>query len=90
MDLYRQRRAIKDGLTPEQRPLDEIQKEVDVVEFSSMSELASVSYEARAKGVKNGMFLGPARKLCPDIVTIPYDFEGYQEVARTLYDTVAR
>ena len=63
--------------------------DVDPVEFSSMSELASCSYEARAKGVKNGMFLGPALKLCPELKTIPYDFEAYQEVARELYDIVA-
>lgn len=56
---------------------------------SSMSEIASCSYEARAKGVKNGMFLGPALKLCPDLVPIPYDFPGYEEVSRMLYDTVA-
>ena len=31
----------------------------------SMSEIASCSYEARAKGVKNGMFMGSALKLCP-------------------------
>ena len=61
----------------------------DTVEFSSMSELASCSYEARAKGVKNGMFLGPALKLCPELKTIPYDFEAYQEVAKDLYDIVA-
>lgn len=41
-------------------------------------------------GVKNGMFVGAALKLCPDLRVIPYDFEGYQEVAKTLYDTVAR
>ena len=41
-------------------------------------------------GVKNGMFMGAALKLCPDLKTIPYDFEGYEEVAKTLYDTVAR
>ncbi len=62
----------------------------DLVEFSSMSELASCSYEARAAGVRNGMFLGQALKLCPGLKTIPYDFEGYQRVARGLYDTVAR
>ena len=56
---------------------------------SSMSEVASCSYEARAKGVKNGMFLGPALQLCPDLVTIPYDFPAYEEVSRQLYDTVA-
>jgi DNA repair protein REV1 len=36
------------------------------------------------------MFLGAALKLCPDLKTIPYDFEGYQEVAKKLYDTVAQ
>ena len=35
------------------------------------------------------MFLGPALKLCPDLKTIPYDFPGYEEVSRILYDTVA-
>ncbi len=44
----------------------------------------------RPIGVKNGMFMGSALKLCPDLKTIPYDFEGYQEVAKTLYDTVAQ
>ncbi len=32
-----------------------------------MSEIASCSYEARAKGVKNGMFMGSALKLCPEL-----------------------
>ena len=35
------------------------------------------------------MFLGPALKLCPDLKTIPYDFVGYEEVSKILYDTVA-
>ncbi len=64
-------------------------KKSDLVEFSSMSELASCSYEARKCGVKNGMFFGKAKTLCPDLQTIPYDFDGYQEVAKVLYDTVA-
>ena len=51
--------------------------------------MASCSYEAREAGVKNGMFLGPALKLCPDLQTIPYDFPGYEEVSNILYDTVA-
>ncbi|KAM8709694.1 hypothetical protein ACLKA7_016496 [Drosophila subpalustris] len=56
----------------------------------SLSEIASCSYEARAKGVRNGMFVGQALKLCPELKTIPYDFEGYREVAFALYDTVAQ
>ncbi|XP_034255032.1 DNA repair protein REV1 [Thrips palmi] len=58
-------------------------------ETSSLAEIASCSYEARKKGVKNGMFVGAALKLCPDLKTIPYDFEAYKEVADALYRTVA-
>ncbi|XP_064084428.1 DNA repair protein Rev1-like [Macrobrachium nipponense] len=58
-------------------------------ESCSMSEIASCSYEARKAGVKNGMFMGPALKLCPNLKTIPYDFDGYKEVAYKLYDIVA-
>jgi DNA repair protein REV1 len=42
---------------------------------SSTSEIASASYEARGFGIKNGMSLQQARKLCRDLVTIPYEFE---------------
>lgn len=54
--------------------------------FNSMSEIASCSYEARAVGVRNGMFLGPARKLCPDIHCVPYQFNEYRKVSQRLYD----
>jgi DNA repair protein REV1 len=43
----------------------------------SMSEIASCSYEAREVGVKNGMFMGSALRLCPDLQTIPYEFERF-------------
>ncbi|XP_050097584.1 DNA repair protein Rev1 [Anopheles aquasalis] len=59
-------------------------------EHNSLSEIASCSYEARRMGVKNGMFVGAALKLCPELKTIPYDFEGYREVAYRLYDTIAQ
>ncbi|XP_023724499.1 DNA repair protein REV1 isoform X2 [Cryptotermes secundus] len=61
----------------------------DVDETDSMSEIASCSYEARKCGLKNGMFLGTALKLCPNLRTIPYDFEGYKQVSHCLYNTVA-
>ncbi|CAD5115879.1 DgyrCDS4817 [Dimorphilus gyrociliatus] len=64
-------------------------KEKEEEEFYSMAEIASCSYEARKAGVKNGMLMGKAKKLCPELQTINYDFEGYSEVARILYDTVA-
>lgn len=57
---------------------------------NSMAEIASCSYEAREMGLKNGMFVGAAMKLCPDLKTIPYDFEEYKNVAFTLYNTLAK
>lgn len=42
---------------------------------SSTSEIASASYEARGFGIKNGMSLQQARKLCANVVTIPYEFD---------------
>lgn len=55
-----------------------------------MSEVASCSYEARAMGVKNGMFLGTAFTICPNLQTIPYDFNEYTRISNILYDTVTR
>ncbi|KAK9302744.1 hypothetical protein QLX08_005362 [Tetragonisca angustula] len=58
-------------------------------EHGSLSEIASCSYEARKAGVKNGMFLGEALKICPNLKPIPYNFDGYTEVSYMLYDIVA-
>ncbi|KAJ3573313.1 hypothetical protein NP233_g2503 [Leucocoprinus birnbaumii] len=52
---------------------------------SSTSEIASCSYEARKFGIRNGMSLQQARKLCPSIVTIPYEFERYKEFSLKFY-----
>ncbi|KAJ8868119.1 hypothetical protein PR048_031928 [Dryococelus australis] len=84
-DCYRQRLEKKLGEAAAARP-----SRIDGLdEGSSMSEVASCSYEARQAGIKNGMFLGAALKLCPNLRTIPYDFEAYQQVSYSLYDTVA-
>ncbi len=114
-EMYESRRRVDN---PEVRPKSSLLDIADIAgseKFTSMSEIASCSYEARKAGnlpplytirlirsnvvsskwirligVKNGMFMGSALKLCPELKTIPYDFEGYQEVAKTLYDTVAQ
>nr|XP_060625754.1 DNA repair protein REV1 [Anolis sagrei ordinatus]XP_060625755.1 DNA repair protein REV1 [Anolis sagrei ordinatus]XP_060625757.1 DNA repair protein REV1 [Anolis sagrei ordinatus]XP_060625758.1 DNA repair protein REV1 [Anolis sagrei ordinatus] len=56
---------------------------------SSMAEIASCSYEARQAGIKNGMFFGEAKRLCPNLQAVPYDFQAYKEVAQTMYETLA-
>ncbi|XP_061718367.1 DNA repair protein Rev1 [Cydia pomonella] len=94
-NLYREKQAkklvkataINEDIKLETR-VDAIGDEDD--KYGSMSEIASCSYEARAKGIGNGMFMGAALRLCPDLQTIPYDFDGYKEVAYTLYNTVAQ
>ena len=55
----------------------------------SMSEIASCSYEARKAGVKNGMFMGSALRLCPDLQTIPYEFERYRVFHSDMRETKA-
>lgn len=55
----------------------------------SMAEIASCSYEARQAGVRNGMFFGKAKKLCPSLQSVPYDFEAYKEVALSMYEILA-
>ncbi|KAL0275256.1 UNVERIFIED_CONTAM: hypothetical protein PYX00_003166 [Menopon gallinae] len=89
-NFYRRKMGEKLGLEE-----DESSSESDgegkpwLSEFSSRSEVASCSYEAREAGVRNGMYLGSALRLCPELKTVPYDFEGYKEVSYTLYNTVA-
>jgi hypothetical protein len=43
--------------------------------IESLSELKTFVF---LEGLKNGMFYGAALQLCPDLKTIPYDFDGYQ------------
>lgn len=50
------------------------------------SDVASCNYVARSQGVANGMWLGKAKKLCPDIITLDYDFEAYEKYANDFYN----
>ena len=44
--------------------------------------IAAASYEARAFGVHSALPTATARKLCPDLVLLPPDFERYTRVSR--------
>ncbi|QSZ33645.1 hypothetical protein DSL72_005213 [Monilinia vaccinii-corymbosi] len=52
------------------------------------SEIASCNYPARAFGVKNGMWMKNAIKLCPEIKVLPYDFPAYEEASKAFYDAI--
>nr|XP_028583712.1 DNA repair protein REV1 isoform X1 [Podarcis muralis] len=71
---------------PESTQVNGIDLEISV---PSMAEIASCSYEARQVGIKNGMFFGQARRLCPNLHAVPYDFQAYKEVAQSMYETLA-
>ncbi|GAC72041.1 translesion DNA polymerase - REV1 deoxycytidyl transferase [Moesziomyces antarcticus T-34] len=68
---------------PAQKPGDE-NKPADN-QSSSTSEIASCSYKAREFGIRNGMSLGQAKRLCPHVETIPYDFEAYNNISLSFY-----
>ena len=55
----------------------------------SLSEIASCSYEARAKGVKNGMFIFRAKELCRDLIYVPYNFDEYRNVSQTFHEILS-
>ncbi|KAK9382713.1 uncharacterized protein V2V93DRAFT_316133, partial [Kockiozyma suomiensis] len=52
------------------------------------SEIASCNYEARKFGVKNGMWMHQAKKLCSNLVCLPYQFEEYERVSSHLYNVL--
>jgi len=48
------------------------------------AEVSSCTYEARALGVKKGMWLQQARRLCPSLVLAPYNFDAYHAAGESL------
>lgn len=56
----------------------------------SSSECATCNYEARKYGIQKGMYLGRAKALCPDLIILQYDFEGYEEVSDAVADILER
>mgnify|MGYP002632512952 CR=1 FL=1 len=52
------------------------------------AEIASANYAARRFGVRNGMWLRRARELCPDLISMPYEFEAYTAAAEAMYRQV--
>ncbi len=52
--------------------------------YAHLSVIASCSYEARAFGVKNGMPLFQALKLCPQLILVKSHSNFYEEVSRKM------
>ncbi len=52
--------------------------------------VASMSYEAKARGVVRAMRLSEVRKLCPDAVFLPSDYETYSLLSKRFFAIVRR
>ena len=54
----------------------------------SGSEIASCNYPARKFGIKNGMWMKHAQKMCLDLKVLPYDFPAYEDASRGFYEAI--
>ncbi len=51
---------------------------------------SALTYEAKARGVKRGMRLSDIRKVCPDAVFLPSDYETYSLYSTRMFAIVRR
>src|SRR5215472_13083696 len=51
---------------------------------------ASMSYEAKARGVTRGMCIAEIRKICPEAVILPSDYETYSLLSKRFFAIVRR
>jgi DNA polymerase-4 len=52
--------------------------------------VAAASYEAKDRGVQRGMRLFEARKVCPDVITVPSDYETYSLFSVRMFEILRR
>lgn len=52
--------------------------------------VASMSYEAKARGITRGMRLFEVKKVCPEAVLLPSDYETYSLLSKRLFAIVRR
>ncbi|KAL0055598.1 hypothetical protein WJX82_002289 [Trebouxia sp. C0006] len=48
-------------------------------------EVSSANYEARKFGIRPSMFIAEAKKRCPHLIVMPYQFDKYEEVSEQVY-----
>lgn len=51
---------------------------------------SAVSKEAKARGIKRGMPIFEMKKLCPELLIVPSNYEAYSLYARRMYEIVRR
>lgn len=52
--------------------------------------IACASYEAKALGIKRGLALHEAVKICPDLIVLPSDYETYSLLSKRMFNVMRR
>jgi len=52
--------------------------------------VSACTYEAKARGIKRGMKLYDVKKICPDAIILPSDYETYSLFSQRMYSIVRR
>jgi DNA polymerase-4/DNA polymerase V len=52
--------------------------------------IACASYEAKALGIRRGIRLHEAQRMCPDLVVLPSDYETYSLFSKRLFNILRR
>src|SRR3989344_2786433 len=52
--------------------------------------VAAASYEAKALGIRRGVALWDAKKMCPDLVVLPSDYETYSLFSKRMFEIMRR
>jgi DNA polymerase-4/DNA polymerase V len=52
--------------------------------------VAALSYEAKLRGVKRGMIVSEAKKVCPELIVMPSDYETYSLFSKRMFAIVRR
>jgi DNA polymerase-4/DNA polymerase V len=65
-------------------------KGVPVVTGKERGIIACASYEAKALGIKRGVSLRDARRMCPELVVLPSDYESYSIYSKRMFEIMRR
>jgi DNA polymerase-4/DNA polymerase V len=52
--------------------------------------ISCASYEAKARGIKRGVRLFEAKRICPDLIILPSDYETYSLYSERMFDIIRR
>jgi len=52
--------------------------------------VACASYAAKARGIKRGVSLREAKRICPELIVLPSDYETYSLFSRRLFNLMRR